>query len=318
MSTSTESPDAPKSRKVNRRTIIYICVFLVIVCIAAVYPLVLSHQKALEEEQEAAMSKVVKKTFDEAALHVAVMPTADCLPIYYASATGIYHQIGLNMDLQSYDSQLDCDTALIGHYADCGWADPERLQGKKMRQVAFTELGQGTEAWKILVCGTLRIKDVKSIDGRTIAIARNTVESRLLDGMIAGAGLKSERVFRPLINDLKLRAEMLTGNQIDAAMLRWPYAQLAQSMGHKVLAAAPSKPNLEARFVVKTEKAKEKGRGEQLNLLARGYAMAVDSIRAGHRDRVSQVLQLSYGIPKEVADTLQIPKLNKDFLKAEK
>lgn len=318
MPTNPESSDANKIRKISRRTIIYICTILAIVCICAVYPLCLSYQNATEEKQEEALSKGGKKTNDKATLHVAIMPTADCLPIYYAQNTGIFHQIGLDIELRSYDSQLDCDTALVGNYADCGWADSERLQEKKMRQTDFTILGESSETWQLIACGALRIKELKNLDGRTIAIARNTIESSLLNDMIVGAKLKNERVFRPLINDIKLRAEMLDNNQIDAAMLRWPYAQYAVSKAHKVLATTSAKSKDQACFVAKTKRIKEKETSEQLRLLAKGYAMAVDSIRTNHRDRISRVLQNNYGLSKEVADTLQIPKLNKEFLQMEK
>lgn len=249
MPTNPESSDANKIRKISRRTIIYICTILAIVCICAVYPLCLSYQNATEEKQEEALSKGGKKTNDKATLHVAIMPTADCLPIYYAQNTGIFHQIGLDIELRSYDSQLDCDTALVGNYADCGWADSERLQEKKMRQTDFTILGESSETWQLIACGALRIKELKNLDGRTIAIARNTIESSLLNDMIVGAKLKNERVFRPLINDIKLRAEMLDNNQIDAAMLRWPYAQYAVSKAHKVLATTSAKSKDQACFV---------------------------------------------------------------------
>ena len=64
--------------------------------------------------------------YDSAALHVALVPNRDCLPIYYAERTGIYDSLGLKLQIASYGSQMDCDTTLMGNIAEGGWCDKIR------------------------------------------------------------------------------------------------------------------------------------------------------------------------------------------------
>ena len=65
---------------------------------------------------------------DSVALSVALGPTLDCLPFYYAEASGIYDTLGLNVDIKSYSAQFDRDTALLGNTADGIFSDLVRTQ----------------------------------------------------------------------------------------------------------------------------------------------------------------------------------------------
>ena len=161
--------------------------------------------------------------YDSAALHVALVPNRDCLPIYYAERTGLYDSLGLKLQIASYPSQMDCDTTLMGRIADGGWADRERMRtyGNKMKDIE--PMWEGTQRWSIYTCEQLRIRDLKALKGRTISIARNSAENKYLLAMLNSAKISAEDAYFPQINNLKMRAQMLTGNQIDAAVLTWPY-----------------------------------------------------------------------------------------------
>lgn len=49
---------------------------------------------------------------DSLALHIAVMPTTDCLPMYLAAECGIADSLGLDIRLHTYLAQMDVDTAI--------------------------------------------------------------------------------------------------------------------------------------------------------------------------------------------------------------
>ena len=60
---------------------------------------------------------------DSLALKVAVMPTMDCLPLFYAQRCGIFHQLNLDVRLLKYDAQMDVDTAIVNGHADVAYTD---------------------------------------------------------------------------------------------------------------------------------------------------------------------------------------------------
>ncbi len=242
--------------------------------------------------------------YDSTALHVALVPNKDCLPVYFAARRGIYDKLGLNLQIATYASQMDCDTALLGRIADGGMADRERLAAYGKRAGGLAIQWNGTASWQLYVCGSLRVKDVKSLKGRTVAIARESAENAWLSQILQQAGLSAADVYRPQINDLKLRAEMLSGNQVDAAVLTWPYTSLASAEGHRRI-HAQSKPDANACFVMKAERLAKPGVKRQWELFEKGRRMALDSIRQKGPQAYSLILQKDYGLPKEVADTLR-------------
>lgn len=242
--------------------------------------------------------------YDSTALHVALVLNRDCFPIYVAQRTGIYDSLGLNVQIATYASQMDCDTTLMGHIADGGWADKERmaLYGSRMGGVEI--MWEGTSRWQIFACGTLRVRSVKTLKERTVAIARSSSENHLLDVALKSVGLGEDAVYRPQINDLKLRADMLNSDQVDAAVVSWPYTASAYANGHFCIY---SQRNADANgcFVMKKKSLKRADRRAQWKLLEKGRRMALDSIRIKGMSAYSLILQKDYHLAKEVADTIR-------------
>lgn len=252
-------------------------------------------------------SQVRGARYDTTAVHLALMPTADCFPFYYAERTGIYRQLGLKVSIHSYVSQLDCDTALMGRYMDAGYADAVRMKDTRLGSAPLVTLAHGTDLWQLVVSGPLRVKTADKLKDRLVAVARQSAEDAYLTSELRKGGTKPDDVFRPLVNDVKLRAEMVGRRQVDATLLRWPFTSLALSSGDRVIAsqkAGDSQVLLVARKRSLTHRL-EKSR---LDLLKKGYAMGLDSIAANPRERISRVLQQDYLLPREVADTVRCPR----------
>ena len=242
--------------------------------------------------------------YDSTALHIALMPNRDCLPIYYAKRTGIYDSLGLKLQIASYWSQMDCDTTLMGHIADGGWADKERMNSYGKRMNGLEPMWYGTQRWSIFSCGQLRIHDLKALKGKTIAIARNSTELHFLEAALKGAKISTDDVYFPQINNLKMRAQMLTGNQVDAAIIAWPYTSFALANGHKCILSQRF-PDSNGCFVMKRNRLKGNTRRDQWQLLEKGRQIALDSIRKNGPKAYSLILQKDYGLPKEIADTIR-------------
>lgn len=242
--------------------------------------------------------------YDSAALHLALVPNRDCLPIYYAERVGIYDSLGLHLQIASYASQMDCDTALMGRFADGGWADLVRRQHYGKRMPSLEVMWTGSLRWALFTCGQLRLNTVKSLSGHTVATARESAEDKYLSQVVKEGKLSADNVYRPLINDLRLRAVMLNGSQVDAALLTWPYTSLALSQGNRLVTEQRFADANEC-FVMKSKSLSNPVRKRQWQLLEQGRRMALDSIRLKGLKVCAEVLRRDYGLPKQVADTLR-------------
>lgn len=241
--------------------------------------------------------------YDSAALHVALVPNRDCLPIYYAKRTGIYDSLGLRLQIATYGSQMDCDTALMGVIADGGWCDKVRRSSYGKRMNHLVTMWEGTQRWEVYTSKSLRIRKASALSGHTIAIARESAENAYLQLFLKASKVINENVYFPQIHDLRLRTQMLTGNQIDAAVIAWPYTSLARSEGHRCI-AAQRLPDHNGGFV-RNERSPSSKRKKQWALFEKGRLMALDSLRLKGPKAYSLILQKDYGIPREVADTLR-------------
>lgn len=255
-----------------------------------------------KEEKTAQPLNFGTEHYDSAALHVALVPNRDCLPIYYAERTGIYDSLGLRLQIATYGSQMDCDTTLMGTIADGGWCDKVRRASYGKRMNHLVTMWEGTQRWEIFTSQALRIREASALVGHTIAMARSSAENEYLKLFLKASKVNEENVYFPQINDLRLRTQMLTGDQIDAAVITWPYTSWARSEGHRCIAAQ--------RFAdrngcfVRNEKHLSPERKAQWALFEKGRRMALDSLRLKEPRAFSLILQKDYGIPKEVADTL--------------
>ena len=141
------------------------------------------------------------------------------------------------LHITNYASQYDADTALLGKRVLGGTTSRSRLlQYRKEGKGRDMEILRSvTEQWSLVVCGSLKARKVKDLQGHTIAIARNDASSILCEQFLREAGVAPTKVFYPQINDLRVRLQMLTNNQVDAAMLPEPYASMAKRQGHRLV-----------------------------------------------------------------------------------
>ena len=79
-------------------------------------------------QNDTATSQTGKTRQDSLALKVALMPTLDCLPFYYAQRCGLFKELGLDIRLQTFNAQMDCDTAFARRHGSdsCGMDAKQR------------------------------------------------------------------------------------------------------------------------------------------------------------------------------------------------
>lgn len=174
---------------------------------------------------------------DSLAWKVTVLPVEDCLPIYYAHETGIFDSLGLDVRLMEYASMLDADTALILGHAQAGYTSLPRIIVYEREQKAKLHdiLPSPGRYWLMTAPGS-RLDTIAKMGEKMVALSRYTQADYWSDMLMDHAGMRRDSIFRPQVNDLWLRTDMLCDSLLDAAMLPNPMAQTAKRRGCKVLA----------------------------------------------------------------------------------
>ena len=171
---------------------------------------------------------------DSAALKVAVMPTLDCLPLYVAQHYNLYDTLRGGVRLKYFKAQMDCDTAMErgrveGTVTDLVRALRMSKRGTKVRFVATTNA-----YWQLVSNRNSRVKQVKQLDEKMIAMTRFSVTGMLADAAIDSAKLDRDRVFKVQVNDVFVRMQMLQNNIMDVLCLTEPQATWARVMKNPV------------------------------------------------------------------------------------
>lgn len=264
-----------------------------------------------QSEQSA---RQLQRQADSLALKVAVMPTIDCLPLYYAEQNGLFAGEGVDVRLHSYLAQMDCDTAFArGHvemaYTDLFRAAVLQAQGTGLRVIAGMP---GQDA--LLTARSKRIRTVKQLEERMVGMARNCTSDYLTDRIQDSASLGDMDLYRPQINDIVLRTDMLCNATLDAAFLPEPYASRAICEGNRVLVKGTTW-QLPSNVLMLTDKAvTDNNRSDQVKRFMRACEQATREMREGNRaDSIRALLIRHYRINPYMADTLNVTVPEKTF-----
>lgn len=175
----------------------------------------------------------------DSTLRIALLPTLDCLPLYYAQTTGIFDTLGLKAQLITYEAAMDADTAFLASSADIIFTDlPKallwRTQGDSVGVIAQTQLNHF-----LVTAHVARIKTLKDLKEKIIGITRHSAVDMTADSILAKANYITTDLNKPQINNLRLRCQMVNQNQYDGAILPEPYASECVARGGKRLIGTP-------------------------------------------------------------------------------
>ena len=247
---------------------------------------------------------------DSSVLKVALMPTIDCLPFYYAEHCGLFDELGLNVRLLTFNSQLSCDTAFERSVVDIAYTDLIRallLQSKGTNLKVFMHTDGRHE---LLTTKSKRISSIKQLNEHLISIARHSVTDLLLDTIIAQAKLNPFSIYHPQINDILLRYEMLRNATTDAAFLPEPYATRAKLNGDRSIYDSGKQDIFLMSFMINEEVLNDKEKRTQAELLIQGYDKAVEQINNNmKREIVEEILLCT--VDQETVDSLSLPVFSK-------
>lgn len=175
-------------------------------------------------------------------LKIGVFLIDDSLPLFVAEAEKLFEKNNVKVELIPFNSARDKDVALETGEIDGVLTDivVAALLKKGGTDVKITALVFGATPeegrFAILASPQSPISKPEDLKGVPIAISNNTIIHYLAHKMPLEAGLKQEDIETQSIPDLKLRLEALvSGKDVEAAILPDPLATLGERMGAKVI-----------------------------------------------------------------------------------
>ena len=230
-------------------------------------------QKRLSRAEKARLAKE-----DSLALKVGTLPTLDCLPLFVAYDRHFFEKYGEDVRVKPYQSQIDCDEALLNGKIEGNVTDVVRAQRMRHRGTALRYVAATNAYWQLFGNRLSRIHEVKQLQDKMVGMARYSVTDMLTSMAVDSAKLKSEYVFRIQINDPVIRLRMLVNNELDAMFFTEPQATAARIQKHPVLMDSRKKDLWMGAIVFKEKAIADKRRQKQLTAFIKAYNEACDSI----------------------------------------
>lgn len=215
---------------------------------------------------------------DSLALKVGTLPTLDCLPLFVAYERKYFERLGEDIRVKPYQSQIDCDDALLKKKIEGNVTDVVRAQRMKHRGTALRYVASTNAYWQFISNRKSRIHELKQMEDKMVAMARYSVTDLLTSIAVDSAKLKSEYVFRIQINDPNIRLRMLMNNELDAMLFTEPQATAARLYKNPVLMDSRDKDIHMGAIVFREKAVTDKRRAQQLKVFIKAYNEACDSI----------------------------------------
>ena len=258
------------------------------------------------ERQEATQFEADSTGIDTIVLRVAVMPTMNCMPLFYAERSGLADSLGLEMELLRYQAQMDIDTAILRGHADIAFTDLIRV-ARLSKQVTLRPRASCDEPLSLISLKAKRVKRVNQMKEQMIAVSRLSATDYWCDRLLDSTHTSYDDIYRPQINDVRLRAEMLRQGLIDAAMMGEPFATWMTMLGHKRLFQSNEKKYRLYAWAACSSATKQQKRAF-LNLLDVAVNRCNDESEAAI---MRNILKQEYQLPPKLVDTFELQHLTR-------
>ena len=284
----------------------------ILLCMAVVLALAACEQSYEEQKRMTRAQKRKLWQQDSAAMKIAVMPTLDCLPLFLAKDHGLFEKHGVDIRLKRFTAQMDCDTAIERGRVEAGVTDLVRAERMKNNGTPLQYVTATNAYWQLYTNRNARIRELKQLDDKMLAMTRYSVTDMLTDLIVDSAKLQQERLFRIQVNDVTVRISMLLGNEMDAMLLTEPQATQARLARHNMLLDTRKLDIQMGVLAVRESQLKDSTRRRQLDVLKRVYNQACDSLNqrgiSFYRDLVAKYCYLKPSVVDSLP-RLKFPKV---------
>ena len=186
--------------------------------------------------QETTMLSVgTNATTDSLSLRVAILPMKECDILRYAHESGMADSLGLNMTLVPYKAMMDIDTAILSGMAHVYFEDSLRVCRIKEDSLRPSLLLPVPVKLSLITNKDKGISTLNELKTEMTGLTRWSQLEKWMNSLTASAGIGESDVYHAQINDIVLRANMVSGGLIDAGILPQPWADSLLSIGHTLL-----------------------------------------------------------------------------------
>ena len=242
---------------------------------------------------------------DSAAFKVGVLPTLDCLPMFVAQQYNLFDSAGVDIRLKCFSSNIDCDTAIVNGYLQGMVSDLVRcakIEDKYGVVMDYPIMTKGE--WYLVGNRNTRIKTLKHLDDKMVAITRHSLLDMMADKAIDSAALNPDRVYKIQVNDINLRLMMLKNNEIDAVILPEPQVSEATAMKNVKLAYSNEWGFDLGCVAFNKAQMADSVRGRQLSAFMEIYDRAVDSINKNGLEYFGDLIKQQCGVERATLNML--------------
>jgi len=244
-------------------------------------------------------------------LKIGQLPIIDGLPFWVAETKKYYEEFGVNVELVTFRSAQERDTALTGGQVDGVLTDIVSTamlvgNGDKVKIVSIG-LGVTKEEgpFGIVVSPNSGITTVEQLKGVEVGISTNSIIQYVQDMLLRDAGFTADEIKIAAIPSIPLRFEALMSNQIKAALLPDPLLSLAIQMGAKLIVSdVDAKQNYSQSVIVFTDKALE-DKTDGIQRFFKAYNKAVADIKE-NPDSFKDVLAEKASLPAAIKDSFSV------------
>ena len=239
---------------------------------------------------------------EQVKIKLGILPIVDALPLIVAEQKGYFKQAGVEVELITFQSAIERDSALQAKAIDGSLGDllaaASLYNGGFPVQVVSLSLGEtGREGrFAILTSPKSGINTIDQLKGVEVAVSKNSIIEYVTDSLLLEKGFKPEEINKNIIPKIPTRYQALMEGKIKAACLPDPMAALAESKGAKII-TDDTETNLSQTVMFFNQDTLQKN-GTAIKNLLKGYAMAATEIN-NNPEAYRDMLVEKAKVPKE-------------------
>ncbi len=219
---------------------------------------------------------------EASSIRIGVLPIVESLPFIVAQERGLFHSSGLKVEVVSFASALERDSAIQSgaiHGAIQDILGISLLRSKDIPYSIVTNMTMPTskkDLFVLLASPGAGFKGIEDLRGNEIGLSSHTVAEYVADSLLSLKGIRIDEVKKVEVKKIPLRFQMLIENKVKAAMLPEPLASLAIFQGARKLGGDYGLKGTQVVLVF--QESFIRSESEALIRLGRAYGQAVRMI----------------------------------------
>ena len=251
-------------------------------------------------------------------LKFGVLPVIQALPLFVAVEKGFFAELSLNVELINFRSAMEIDIALTagqisGYFGDLVTPAILKSNSKPVRIAAsFTNTVHNQRMFALLQPPGAEKITVSEAAELGIATSSNTIVDYFIYLLLGGKETENATDYKIVeTKNIPIRLQLLLSGQFAAAVLSEPLVTFAEMKGAQVI-----EDDRGMTFSVTTLSFTEnflENSPESVKTFLNAVDKSIEYIEA-NPDSVRQIMNAKVNVPKELQDSLIIPKFPKSTL----